>query len=1253
MVADLQAERHVEQQRVQVLDRASVVRAKLEGGLNVRLHLVRGLSAFVNAETLTEGGFSQSEFQLFAQALHGRLEGLRSVQLAPSGVVRYVYPLETNRAAVGHNLLADPARREAVERAIRTRSFVLAGPVDLRQGGRGIIGRLPIFVSSGADDAGAQTFWGLAIVVLDLNPLLAEAGLLNNTNGMHFALRGKDALGADGEIFHGDAGVFSQDPEILDITLPTGTWQLAAAPAEGWPTGGHPAGWAQAIGFLAALATGLLAYLLLRAPAELREGIETATRELRESKHRYLTLFEQSPCGIVILDSESTLPIEFNALAHEILGYSGDEFAVLSAVEWMGADDSDDQRCRVEKVIAEGCEDCEVHFRSRDGDAIEVWSSTRRLALPGRSLLHIVFRDLSARRQAEEDMQEQLHFRQSLIDSIPSPVFFKDPDGVYLGCNNSFERFVGIANDEIVGKTVEDVVPADRMESHREADKRLFENLEGQQYESATLSADGTIHEVVIYKAPFFQTDGSLGGLVGTMLDITDRKRMEDALRSAAGGLSGAIGAEFFRTLVRYLATTLKLDYAFVGELGEGQDEISTVSVYACGQYGENFQYPLKGTPCAEVIGSEACVFDQGVQAQFPDDKLLADMGVESYVGTPLVDAQGKVLGILVVLHGEPLQDPDVVRSLLQIFALRAASELQRVRFEEQLRMAATVYDTTTEAIMVTDLRNQIKAVNPAFERITGFAAEEVIGEGPQILSSGRHDKAFYQGMWDALRSEGRWEGEIWNRRKSGEVYPEWLSIADIEDWDGSVTGHIAVFSDISKRKQDEEKIWQQANFDSLTNLPNRSLFLDRLARSIGEAERKSEIVVVLTLDLDRFKQINETLSHSIGDALLQAVAGRLAAAMRKGDTVSRLGGDEFGVVLSGIARPQDVEMVVRKIHQSMSRPFNVNGQELFVTSSMGVTLFPTDAQDAETLVSNADRAMYEAMDSGRNTFRFFTSEKNLRKMERVGLEQDLHWALERGEFEVYYQPIVDMKSGSVFGAETLIRWQHPQRGLIVPDLFIPLAEETGLVSEIGEWVLRTVCEQSGHLQEAGMPALHLSVNVSRYQFTHYEFESTVLQILDETKMNPAALVLEVTESAMTDDEENAIGIMRRIRDAGLRWSLDDFGTGYSSLSYLKRFPVDTLKIDRTFVRDVITDADDEALIRAIVAMAHSLKVKVVAEGIETREQRQFLEGLGCEYGQGFFFARPLEIEAFKKYVGESVARVEQRAVSAKPSPVA
>ena len=268
-------------------------------------------------------------------------------------------------------------------------------------------------------------------------------------------------------------------------------------------------------------------------------------------------------------------------------------------------------------------------------------------------------------------------------------------------------------------------------------------------------------------------------------------------------------------------------------------------------------------------------------------------------------------------------------------------------------------------------------------------------------------------------------------------------------------------------------------------------------------------------------------------------------------------------------------------------------------------------------------------------------------------MEQDLHWALERGEFEVYYQPIVDMKSGSVFGAETLIRWQHPQRGLIVPDLFIPLAEETGLVSEIGEWVLRTVCEQSGHLREAGMPALNLSVNVSRYQFTHYEFENRVLQILDETKMNPAVLVLEVTESAMTDDEENAIGIMRRIRDAGLRWSLDDFGTGYSSLSYLKRFPVDTLKIDRTFVRDVITDADDEALIRAIVAMAHSLKVKVVAEGIETREQRQFLEGLGCEYGQGFFFARPLEIEAFKKYVGESVARVEQRAVSAKPSPVA
>ncbi|RKZ36901.1 MAG: PAS domain S-box protein, partial [Gammaproteobacteria bacterium] len=297
--------------------------------------------------------------------------------------------------------------------------------------------------------------------------------------------------------------------------------------------------------------------------------------------------------------------------------------------------------------------------------------------------------------------------------------------------------------------------------------------------------------------------------------------------------------------------------------------------------------------------------------------------------------------------------------------------------------------------------------------------------------------------------------------------------------------------------------------------------------------------------------------------------------------------------------------------------------------------------------ISNADRAMYEAMDAGRNTFRIFTSEKDLQAMQRVGLEQDLHWALERGEFEAYYQPIICLQSGTVYGAETLIRWQHPQRGLIGPDLFIPIAEETGLISEIGEWVLRTVCEQSERLQEASKPSLRLSVNVSRYQFTHRDFESKVVQMLDETQVNPAALVLEVTESAMTDDEENAIGIMRRIRDVGLSWSLDDFGTGYSSLSYLKRFPVDTLKIDRSFVRDVINDADDEALIRAIVAMAHSLKVKVVAEGIETREQREFLQGLGCEYGQGFFFAHPLEIDAFEKYLRDSVARAEQRAASA------
>ncbi|OQX32355.1 MAG: hypothetical protein B0D96_12220 [Candidatus Sedimenticola endophacoides] len=563
-----------------------------------------------------------------------------------------------------------------------------------------------------------------------------------------------------------------------------------------------------------------------------------------------------------------------------------------------------------------------------------------------------------------------------------------------------------------------------------------------------------------------------------------------------------------------------------------------------------------------------------------------------------------------------------------------------RKRSEEQLRMYGTVFETITEGIMVTDADNRIKIVNPAFTRITGYQPEEVVGENPRMLSSGRHSPAFYAELWESLLERGSWSGEIWDRRRDGTLYPAWLSLVAIFDERRRLLEYVAVFSDITHRKESEEQIRRQANYDALTGLPNRSLLRDRLSGALKSARRERWKVALLFVDLDRFKEVNDSLGHVAGDELLQRIGERLRGCVREADTVARFGGDEFVLLLEDIKQVSDAADVCKKILRELDGPVALHGRDVFVGASIGVTLYPDDAADANTMLRNADMAMCRAKDAGRNNYQFFTLAMNEQVQHRIELERDLRQALEQGQLLLHYQPIVRLDDLRVVGVEALLRWRHPERGLVLPDTFITLAEESGLIAPIGRWVLRMACRQAGSWRAAGL-ALKVSVNLSSHQLAMGLEVGEIQQILGEEGLDPEGLNIEITESTMMEDSEANLEWLEQAKAVGVRLAIDDFGTGYSSLSYLKRFPMDTLKIDRTFIRDVEEHPEDISLIEAIIAMAGSLGLQVVAEGIENPAQLELMRRHGCDLGQGNLFSEALEPGRIPDLVRVGVAAAE------------
>ena len=548
--------------------------------------------------------------------------------------------------------------------------------------------------------------------------------------------------------------------------------------------------------------------------------------------------------------------------------------------------------------------------------------------------------------------------------------------------------------------------------------------------------------------------------------------------------------------------------------------------------------------------------------------------------------------------------------------------------------LVQSILENSNEAILITDAEGTIVYVNPAFSTISGYEKEEVLGKNPRIMSSGRHDAGFYEEMWGSLKQTGQWQGEVWDRRKDGEVFPKWLSIKTIKDKKRKSVNYVGFFTDISSLKQTEEYIEHLAHYDSLTNLPNRILLHDRLNQVMISANRQNHLAGILFLDVDQFKYVNNTFGHGAGDQLLNEVAGRLVRCVTEGDTVARFGGDEFAIVLSELKNDLAATLVAQKIIEVLSLPYKFKGREIYVTVSIGIALYPSDGERGDVLIKNADTAMQRAKELGNRKFQFYDPQMSDKAFARLSVEANLRNAIEREEFVLHYQPQVDLSTGRVTGMEALIR-RKERDWLVPPSQFIHIAEETGLIMQLCEWTLRTACKQNKLWQKEGLSPLRVAVNLSATQFTQQTIVKMIKDIIQETGYEPKYLDLELTERIIMKDTEEAMKVMHQLKEMGVYLSIDDFGTGYSSLSYLRQLPIDKLKIDLSFVSEITSSHSSGSIVKSIISLAHNLNLRVLAEGVETERQLSFLIENKCDEIQGYYFSVPLDVQKFRRLLIE------------------
>ncbi len=846
--------------------------------------------------------------------------------------------------------------------------------------------------------------------------------------------------------------------------------------------------------------------------------------------------------------------------------------------------------------------------------------------------------DITELRKVERDRLKLAEDFKKTVRMLPHMIFISQRAGegmIHFTLNEgALAEEWGITTEKILDKSVHDIFDETNVPMMIEAITQAFS---GETVDFTTEAGDRHFHT---YMKPIYETDAlgaaHLAEVVGFVSEITERKRAEDALHQIAQGVSTATGEAFFHSLVEQLAKVLRVDCALIGTIVPGSDNrVKTIAVYSHGENRENFAFEM--TPAC-VGQMNATVAGEDVLQLTP----LVDLEVASFINIPLLDSNQTMTGVLLVVDSKPMHNIELIESMLKIFAIRASAELERKLAEEELVISNAILKATQEAaidgILIVDGQQKVLHYNTRFIELWQIPEEsiETVGIGPietyvlpKILESDQFADSVFEMKNDPLLVCR----DIMHLH-NGSIYEMYTQA--VLSANGQLYGRIWYFRDVTEQKKHEEQIRHQSYYDALTGLPNRILFQDRLSIAISQASRNDQKLAVLFLDLDRFKLINDTLSHTIGDLLLKEVAARLSDCLHEGDTLCRLGGDQFKIILSDIEQVEDAAKIAQKLTNAFSQPYIVEGHELYITTSIGISIYPDDGMDNKTLVRNANAAMNRAKDHGRNNYQFYTPSINAGMLlEKLSLESDLRKAIERSELYVHYQPRVNLHTNRLIGMEALVRWYHPQQGQISPGKFIPLAEETELIVHIDNFVLRTACAQNKAWQLAGYPPIRVAVNLSARQFQQRDLVETVAQILEETGLEAKYLELEITEGTTMNDAEAAISTICKLKDLGIHIAIDDFGTGYSSLSYLKKFPIDTLKIDQSFVRDISIDLDDAAIVSYIISLGHSLQLNVIAEGVETEEQRQFLSAGKCNEMQGFLYSPPLPPNEFEKMLQE------------------
>jgi diguanylate cyclase (GGDEF)-like protein/PAS domain S-box-containing protein len=859
--------------------------------------------------------------------------------------------------------------------------------------------------------------------------------------------------------------------------------------------------------------------------------------------------------------------------------------------------------------------------------------------------------DPDAARRLFDDSLERYRI---LANTAPDWEYWLAPDNRYLYVSPSCKALTGYAAEEFLGdiELMRRIIHPDDLERYSQHHAAALEHalLDQETLDFRIVTRSGEIRWITHVCCAIHRADGTYLGQRGVNRDNTLRKvaelelqrvtRMYATLSDSNQCIVRATDAEhLFADICRIAVRVGGLQGCVVSLLDEKKGVIHPAAYQGFdADCIANMQSALLGP---EKISPTVRSIQSGKQIvcnDIADDpatcawaEIAESAGIRSCATYPLSCNQ-KTVGAISFYAGETNYfSPDIARLLEEMamdlsFALENfAREAQRREFTEKLRQSARVFENTAEGVIITDAEARILTVNPAFTTLTGYEEHEVLGHTPALLHSGRQNPTFYQTLWRDLQDTGTWQGEIWNQRKNGEIYPEWLTISSVNDADGKTTHYVGVFSDISSVKRAQATQEFLAHHDPLTGLPNRSLLRSRLEQSIQHARRDGRGRAVLFLDLDRFKDVNDSLGHSVGDELLRNVATKMERQIRSGDTLARLGGDEFIVLVEDSATPEQAAKVADKLLALFERPFFVADSEIFVTASIGISLFPSDGLDVDTLVSNADLAMYQAKALGRNNYQFYAPEMTDRILERTRMEHALRGALGRNEFMLHYQPQVDIATGALLGVEALLRWYHPELGLVSPARFIPAAEEIGLIGEIGAWVLHEACRQAVDWQTAQLDVPRISVNLSVRQLERNQLLNQVAEVLRNTGLRSEKLELEVTESMIMRQTEDAISVLSGLREMGVQLAVDDFGTGYSSLSYLKRLPLNRLKIDQSFVRDLGNDDNDLAIVRTIIALGRNLGLDVVAEGVEQATQAEHLRREGCLVAQGYLFGRPMD----------------------------